>query len=138
MIIGSCTRYKMCKSKSAVNEEPSVEVETTNVEFLNVSETSSSVIGLGEIISTIILVLFIGLIVKWCCKRYNKSREQQQRNLEQTIRQNAGMQAAGPTAPIYAAQQPPVGMMPMVTFTNPGERRVNFTQPGGSHWETCK
>ena len=116
MIIGSCPRYQMCKSKATVKDEPSVEVETTNVGFLNVSETSSSMIGLGEIISTIILVLFIGLIVKWCCKRYNKSREQQQRNLEQTIRQNAG-----PTAPIYAQQPPQVqGMMPMVTFTNPG------------------
>ena len=127
----------MCKSNATVKDEPSVEVETTNVGFLNVSETSSSMIGLGEIISTIILVLFIGLIDKWCCKRYNKSREQQQRNLEQTIKQNAGL-----TAPIYAQQPPQVqGMiqqLPMVTFTNPGERRVSFTQPGGSHWETCK
>ena len=96
----------MCKSKATVKDEPSVEVETTNVGFLNVSETSSSMIGIGKILSTIILVLFIGLIIKWCCKTYNKSREQQQRNLEQTIRQNAGMQTAGPTAPIYA-QQPP-------------------------------
>ena len=85
MIIGSCPRYQMYKSKATVKDEPSVKVETTNVGFLNVSETSSSMIGIGEIISTIILVLFIGLIIKWCCKRYNKSREQQQRNLEQTI-----------------------------------------------------
>ena len=103
MITGSCPRFQMCKSKAVVKDEPSVEVETTNVEFLNLSETSASTIGIGEIISTIILVLLIGLIIKWCCKRYNKSREQQQRNLEQTIRQNAGIQAAGPTALIFAA-----------------------------------
>ena len=127
----------MCKSKAVVKDEPSVEVEMTNVGFLNLSETSASTIGIGEIISTIILVMLIGMIIRWCCKRYTKSREQQERNLEQTIRQNAGMQATGPTAPIFAAQQPPAGMMPMVTFTNPGERRVNFTQPA-SHWETCK
>ena len=105
----------MCNSKTTVNDP--VEVETTNVGFLNVSETSESLVGLGEILSTIILVLLIGLMVKWCCKRYNRSREKQQRNLEQTIRRNAG-----PTAPIYAQQPPQVqGMMPMVTFTNPGE-----------------
>ena len=105
----------MCKSKTTVNDP--VDVETTNVGFLNVSETSESLVGLGEILSTIILVLFIGLIVKWCCKRYNRSREQQQRNLEQTIRRNAG-----PTAPIYAQQPPQVQeMMPMVSFTQPGE-----------------
>ena len=111
-----------------------VEVETTNAGFLNVSETSESLIGLGEIISTIILVLFIGLIVKWCCKRYNRSREQQQRNLEQTIRRNAG-----PTAPIYAQQPPQVQeMMPMVSFQQPGEQRVVMGPPGGSHWEACQ
>ena len=137
MITGSCPRFQMCKPKATVKDEPSVEVETRNVGFLNLSETSASTIGIGEIILTIILVLLIGLIIKWCCKRYTKFRELQQRNLEQTIRQKAGMQAASPIAPIYAAQQPPAGMMPMVTFTNPGERRVNFTQPA-SHWETCK
>ena len=100
-------------------------------------KTSASMIGIGEIILTIILVMLVDMIIRWCCKRYTKSRAASQRNLEQTIRQNAGMQAAGPTAPIFAAQQPPAGMMPMVTFTNPGERRVNFTQPA-SHWETCK
>ena len=94
----------MCKSKAKVKDEPSVEVETTNVGFLNVSETSSSMIGIGEIILTIILVLLIGLIIKWCFKDYTKSRELQQRNLEQTIRQYAGMQAACPTAPVFVAQ----------------------------------
>ena len=130
MIIRICPRNKMCKSKTTVNDP--VEVETTNVGFLNVSETSQSLIGIGQIISTIILVLFIGLIVKWCCKRYNRSREQ--RNLEQTIRPNAG-----PTAPIYAQQPPQVQeIIPMVSFQPPGERRVVMGPPGGCHWETCK
>ena len=137
MITGSCPRFQMCKSKAVVKDEPSVEVETTNVGFLNLSENSASMIGMGEIILTIILVMLIGMIIRWCCKRYTKSRAASQRNLEETIRQNAGMQATGPSAPIFAAQQPPAGMMPMVTFTNPGERRINFAQPA-SHWETCK
>ena len=51
----------MCKSKTTVNDP--VDVETTNVGFLNVSETSESLVGLGEILSTIILILLSGLIV---------------------------------------------------------------------------
>ena len=127
----------MCKSKAVPKEDPPIEIETTNVGFVNLSESAVSTIGIGEIISTIILVMIIGMIIRWCCKRISKSRAASQRNLEETIRQNAGMQATGPSAPIFAAQQPPAGMMPMVTFTNPGERRINFAQPA-SHWETCK
>ena len=127
----------MCK-KATVKDEPSVEVETTNVGFLNLSGTSASTIGIGEIISTIILVMLIGMIIRWCCKRYTKSRAASKRNLEETIRQNAGMQATGPSAPIFAAQQPPLGMMPMVTFENPGQRRVHSAAQPASHWETCK
>ena len=103
MITGSCPRFQMYKSKAVVKDEPSVEVETTNVGFLNLSENSASTIGIGEIISTIILVMLIGMIIRWCCKRYTKSRAASQRNLEETIRQNAGMQATGPSAPIFAA-----------------------------------
>ena len=127
----------MCKSKAVPKEDPPIEIETTNVGFVNLSESAVSTIGIGEIILTIILVMIIGMIIRWCCKRISKSRAASQRNLEETIRQNAGMQATGPSAPIFAAQQPPAGMMPMVTFTNPGERRINFAQPA-SHWETCK
>ena len=136
MITGSCP-ITMCKSKAVPEEDPPIEIETTNVGFVNLSESAVSTIGIGEIISTIILVMIIGMIIRWCCKRISKSRAASQRNLEETIRQNAGMQATGPSAPIFAAQQPPAGMMPMVTFTNPGERRINFAQLA-SHWETCK
>jgi len=119
----------MCKSKTTVNDP--VDMETTNVGFLNVSETSES---LGEILSTIILVLLVGLIVKWCCKRYHRSSEQQQRNLEQMIRHNAGL-----TAQIYAQQPPQVQeMMQMVSFQQPGKRRVVMGPPRGSHWEAWK
>ena len=127
----------MCKSKAVPKEDPPIEIETTNVGFVNLSESAVSTIGIGEIISTIILAMIIGMIIRWCCKRISKSRAASQRNLEETIRQNAGMQATGPSAPIFAAQQPPAGMMPMVTFMNPGERRINFAQPA-SNWETCK
>ena len=104
--------------------------------FVNLSESAVSTIGIGEIISTIILVMIIGMIIRWCCKRISKSRAASQRNLEETIRQNAGMQA-GPSAPIFAAQQPPAGI-PMVTFENPGQRRVQYSAQPASHWEMCK
>ena len=136
MITGSCP-ITMCKSKAVPKEEPKVEVETTNVGFVNLSESAVSTIGIGEIISTIILVMIIGMIIRWCCKRYTKSRAASQRNLEEMIRQNAGMQGTGPSALIFAAQQPPAGMIPMVTIRNPSERRINFAQPA-SHWEACK
>ena len=111
-----------------------MDVETTNVGFLNVSETSGTLVGLGEILSGIILAIAIIAIVKWCCKRYHRSSELQQRNLEQMIRQNAG-----PTAPINPQQPPQVQeMVPMVTFQQPGDRRVAMGPPGASHWETCK
>ena len=137
MITGSCPRFQMCKSKAVVKDEPSVEVETTNVGFLNLSETSASTIGIGEIISTIILVMLIGMIIRWCCKRYTKSRAASQRNLEETIRQHAGMQVTGPSAPMFAAQQPPAGI-PMVTFENPGQRRIHYSPQPASHWDMCK
>ena len=106
----SVSEEKMCKSQTTVKDP----VETTNVGLLNVSETSETLVGLGEILSGIILVILLWLIVKWCCKRYHRSSEQQQRNLEQMIRRNAG-----PTAPIHAQQPPQVQeMMPMVSFHN--------------------
>ena len=136
MITGSCP-ITMCKSKAVPKEDPPIEIETTNVGFVNLSESAVSTIGIGEIISTIILVMIIGMIIRWCCKRISKSRATSLRNLEETIRQNAGMQATGPSAPIFAAQQPPAEI-PMVTFENPGQRRVHYSAQPASHWETCK
>ena len=58
MITGSCP-ITMCKSKAVPKEDPPIEIETTNVGFVNTSESAVSTIGIGEIISTIILVMII-------------------------------------------------------------------------------
>ena len=117
----------MGNSNAVPKEDPPIEIETTNVGFVNMSESAVSTIGIGEIISTIILVMIIGMIIRYCCKRI---RAASQRNLEET-------QVTGPSAPMFAAQQPPAGI-PMVTFENPGQRRVHYSAQLASHWEICK
>ena len=82
----------MGNSNAAPKEDPQIEIDTTNVGFVNMSKSAVSTIGIGEIILTIILVMIIGMIIRWCCKRISKSRAASQRNLEETIRQNAGKQ----------------------------------------------
>ena len=135
----------MCK-KAVPKEDPPIEIETTNVGFVNMSESAVSTIGIREIISTIILVMISGMIVRYCCKWISKSRAANKRNLEETMqaaisgvstRQHAGMHVNGPSAPMFAAQQPPAGI-PMVTFENPGQRRVHYSAQPASHWEMCK
>ena len=107
------------------------EVETTNVGLLNISETSENLMGVGE---KIVLALLVLLTIKWCCKRYHRARMAQQQELEMIIRRNTA--GTSPTAP--PQQQRPQEMMPVVTFQQPGERRVAMAMPGASHWETCK
>ena len=127
----------MGNSNDVPKEDPQIEIDTTNVGFVNMSESAVSTIGIGEIISTIILVMIIGLIIRYCCKRISKSRAANQRNLEDTIRQHAGMHMNGPSAPMFAAQQPPAGI-PMVMFEKPGQRRVQYSVQPASHWEMYK
>ena len=68
MITGSCP-ITMCK-KAVPKEDPPIEIETTNVGFVNMSESAVSTIGIGEIISTIILVMIIGMIIRYCCNGF--------------------------------------------------------------------
>ena len=120
------------QTKTTVNDP--VDVETTNVSLLNTSKTSATLVGIGEILSAIILAILLWITIKWCCKKYRRSSEMQQRNLEQMIRQNTG-----PIDPINSQQPPKVQeMVPMVTFQQPGDHRVAMGLPGASHWETCK
>ena len=124
----------MGNSNDVPKEDPQIEIDTTNVGFVNMSESAVSTLGVGEIISLIILVMVLGMIIKYCCKRMKVARRNE---LEETIR-NAAMQVtAPPSAPGFAAQQPQAGI-PMVTFENPGQRRVQYTTQQASYWETCK
>ena len=90
--------------------------------------------GVGEILTTIVIAFLLAFFLKWCCKRYSRARMAQQQELEMIIRRNTA--GTSPTAP--PQQQQPQEMMPMVTFQQPGERRVAMAMPGASHWETCK
>ena len=119
----------MCKPKVEKLVDNHEDVETTNVGFFNVSETSGTLVGMGEILSTIILAILLWITIKWCCKRYSRASELQQRNLEMMIRQNAG-----PSAPAVPQQPPQVQeMVPMVTFQQPGDRKVAVGPPGAFH-----
>ena len=116
----------MGNSNDVPKEDPQIEIDTTNVGFVNMSESAVSTIGVGEILTIIVLVMIMGMIIKYCCKRIKVVRNNE---LEETIR-NAG-------ASSFAAQQLPAGI-PMVTFENPGQRRVHYSAQPASHWEMCK
>ena len=121
----------MGNSNDVPKEDP--QIDTTNVGFVNMSESAVSTIGVGEILTIIVLVMIMGMIIKYCCKRMKVARRNE---LEETII-NAGRQVTAPSALSFAAQQPPAGI-PMVTFENPGQRRIHYSAQPASHWETCK
>ena len=128
----------MGNSNYVPREDPQIEIDTTNVGFVNMSESAVSTIGVGEILTIIVLVMIMGMIIKYCCKRMKVARRNE---LEETIR-NAAMQVTVPLSapgfgPGFTAQQPQAGI-PMVTFENPGQRRVQYTTQPASYWETCK
>ena len=110
------------------------EVETTNVGLLNFSETSENFMGVGEILTTIVIAFLVLLTITWCCKRYRRARMAQQQELEVIVRRNT----AGTSPTANPQQQRPQEMMPIVTFQQPGECSFAMAMSGASHWETCK
>ena len=114
-----------------------IDIDTTNVGLVNMSESGVSTLGVGEILTIVVLVMVMAMIIKYCCKRMKVARRNE---LEETIR-NAAMQVTSPPsasgfAPGFATQ--PQAGIPMVTFENPGQRRVQYTSQPASYWETCK
>ena len=127
--------------KQSVEPKEEIDIDTTNVGLWNISETGVSTIGVGEVLTIIVLVLVMAIIVKYCCKRAAMARRTE---LEESIRSaNTGMyrsSAMQMTAPPHGA---PPQAIPMVTFETPGQRQVQFSSqpalPGpSSYWETCK
>ena len=80
----------MGNSNDVPKEDPQIEIDTTNVGFVNMSESAVSTIGVGEILTIIVLVMIMGMIIKYCCKRMKVARRNE---LEETIR-NAAMQVS--------------------------------------------
>ena len=104
------------------------------------SESGVSTIGVGEVLTIVVLEMVMAIIIKYCCKRMKVARRNE---LEETIRSaNTGIyrsSAMQMTAPPAAQPQ----AIPMVTFETPGQRQVQFSSqpalPGpSSYWETCK
>ena len=54
----------MCKPKAEKLVDNQKEVETTNVGLLNISETSETLMGVGEILTTIVLAFLVLLTIK--------------------------------------------------------------------------
>ena len=94
------------------------EVETTNVGLLNISKTSETLMGVGEIITTIAIAFLLAFLLKWCCKCYRRARMAQQQELEMIIRRNT----AGTSTKAPPQQQQPQEMMSVVMFQQLGEQ----------------
>ena len=108
------------------NDEPKeeIDIDTTNVGLWNISESGVSTIGVGEVLTIVVLVMVMAIIIKYCCKRAAVARRTE---LEETIiSANTGIyrsSAMQMTAPSSAQQQ----AIPMVTFETPGQRQVQFS-----------
>ena len=118
----------MCKSKSNAEPKEEIDIETTNVGLWNMSESGVSTIGVGEILTIVVLVMVMAIIIKYCCKQMKVARRNE---LEETIRNANAPPAAPGCAPSFATQ--PQSGIPMVTFETPDQRMVQFSrQPFGS------
>ena len=121
------------------NDEPKeeIDIDTTNVGLWNISESGVSTIGVGEVLTIVVLVMAI--IIKYCCKRMKVARRNE---LEETIRSaNTGIyRSSAMHVSTPPAAQPQA--IPMVTFKTSGQRQVQFSSqpalPVPSYWETCK
>ena len=125
--------------KQSVEPKEEIDIDTTNVGLWNISETGVSTIGVGEVLTIIVLVLVMAIIIKYCCKRAAVARRTE---LEETIRSaNTGIYRSS----AMHVSNPPGAQpqaIPMVTFETPGQRQVQFSSqpalPVPSYWETCK
>ena len=105
----------------------------------NISETGVSTIGVGEVLTIIVLVLVMAIITKYCCKRAAVARrtelEEMIRSANTGIYRSSAMHVSTPPA-----AQPQA--IPMVTFETPGQNQVQFSSqlalPVPSYWDTCK
>ena len=128
----------MCKAK----QQPTVEenVDNTNIGLLNVSENGLTKMGLGEILMILLLVLVMGIVLAYYCK---KKKQERLREMEQSMRNSLGVYRPAPaSSELYPHRQ----AIPMVTFSSPGQRAVSFkpeetnlpSAPLPGFWEECK
>ena len=126
--------------------EPTVEenVDNTNIGLLNLSENGLNKFGIGEILTVLLVMLVLGIIVAYYCK---KRRQTRLLEMEQSLRNSLGAYRPAQEE-LYPHRQGfqtlttnvPSAPIPMVTFSSPGTRQVGYkpegTLPG--FWEACK
>ena len=123
----------MCKSK----QQPTENVDNTNIGLLNVSENGLEKMGLGEILMILLLVIVMGIVLAYYCK---KKKQERLREMEQSMRNSLGVYRPAPaSSELYPHRQ----AIPMVTFSSPGQRAVSFkseqpSAPLPGFWEACK
>ena len=78
---------------SSSEEQPKEEtnVDTTNIGLWNMSVSGATYIGVGEILTIVVLVMVLLIIMKYCCKRMKVARRTE---LEVSIR-NASRDSHG-------------------------------------------
>ena len=122
----------MCKSKQQTTET----VDNTNYGLLNVSENGLGKMGLGEILMILLLVIVIGMVLAYYCKR---KKQQPLREMEQSMRNSLGVYRPVANSELYPNRE----AIPMVSFSLPGQRAVSFKQeepsaPTQGLWEACR
>ena len=122
----------MCKSK----QQPTENVDNTNIGLLNVLENGLGKMSLGEILMILLLVVVIGIVLAYYCK---KKKQQRLREMEQSMRNSLGVYRPAANSELYPHRQ----AIPMVTFSSPGQRAVSFkheepSAPAQGLWEACR
>ena len=107
MIIGSCPRYKMCKSQNY----------------------DQSTIGWAEVLEILSFIIMIWLVIKWCCKKRKRSNDKAAMRLEKTIR-TSQPRVGTPAMPTSMPTAPTMSAMPAVTFQPGNGSRVVFMKEG--------
>ena len=59
----------MGNSKSTEEPKEETNVDTTNIGLWNMSASCGTTIGVGEILTIVVLVMVLLIIMKYCCKR---------------------------------------------------------------------
>ena len=122
----------------SVKKPPTVEenVDNTNIGLLNVSENGLTKFGLGEILMILLLMLVMGIVLAYYCK---KKKQERLREMEQSMRNSLGVYRPAANSELYPHRQ----AIPMVTFSSPGQRAVSFkheepSAPAQGLWEACR
>ena len=96
------------KPKLTVEEN----VDNTNIGLLNLSENGLNKFGIGEILTVLLVMLVLGIIIAYYCK---KRRQARLREMEGAMRNILGVYRPAPaSSELYPHRQ----VTPIVTFSS--------------------